>query len=304
MRDDIDNRRPEEIESDIARTRAEMGSTLDAIQNKLTPGQMMDQAIQYARHSLPADFGSNLANTVRNNPMPVALIGVGIAWMMMQGQQGGGYMRSRSRYPSEYYDPEALDYDAAYGTSDESGSKTQGARAKLGEAKDRASETGHRLMDKASEVTGRAHDAMHGARERITGSASAGRERMSELGQRSQQQYQRVRNSFSQMLEEQPLVLGALGVALGALAGAMMPPTRREDEMMGRTRDDLLAKAKEAGREQAQTLKESAQRVAETVKEEAQRVGSEVSTSTGAHARSDGQSMSGATETGRPGSLH
>ena len=46
-----DPRRPEEIEDDIERTRAEVSSTLDAIQSRLTPGQMMDQALQYLRSS-------------------------------------------------------------------------------------------------------------------------------------------------------------------------------------------------------------------------------------------------------------
>src|SRR5690606_4347855 len=44
-------KRPEEIERDLEQTRAEVSSTLDAIQEKLTPGQLMDQAIDYWRRS-------------------------------------------------------------------------------------------------------------------------------------------------------------------------------------------------------------------------------------------------------------
>ena len=83
-----DTRSPDEIERDLQRTRAELSGTLEAIQSKLTPGQMMDQALQYARSSLPADFGRNLNEAVRNNPVPVALVGIGLAWMMISGRQG------------------------------------------------------------------------------------------------------------------------------------------------------------------------------------------------------------------------
>lgn len=284
MRDNADNRSPEEIANDVERTRAEMSSTIDAIQHKLTPGQMMDQALQYTRHSLPADFGANLGNTVRDNPMPVALIGVGVAWLMMQGRQSDGQARARRRasYDRDLYDSEAgLDYEGVYGTdaSDRSSGegKMQQAKAKLSDAGNRVSETGHRLMDKASEMSNRARNAVSGARERVSSSAGSGRARMNEFSQRSQQQYQRARDGFGHVIEDQPLVLGAIGLAVGAVLGAMMPATRREDEMMGSTRDDLLEKAKETGREQAQTLKESAQHVADTAKQEAQRVGKEAS---------------------------
>src|SRR3569833_806481 len=104
MREQEDNRRPEEIENDIERTRAEVSSTIDAIQSRLTPGQMMDQAFAYARTSLPADFGANLGNTVRDNPVPVALIGVGIGWLMMLGQNSDG--RARARRQSAAFESE------------------------------------------------------------------------------------------------------------------------------------------------------------------------------------------------------
>src|SRR5690606_14145046 len=48
-----ENKRPEEIERDLEQTRAEVCSTLDAIQEKLTPGQLMDQALDYWRRSGP-----------------------------------------------------------------------------------------------------------------------------------------------------------------------------------------------------------------------------------------------------------
>jgi hypothetical protein len=110
MRTYEDNRRPEEIEGDLERTRAEVSSTIDAIQSKLTPGQLMDQAVSYLRTSAPADFGTNLSHAVRDNPVPVALIGVGIAWLMMSGQRADGRARwRRDAYDRDVYATSELD---------------------------------------------------------------------------------------------------------------------------------------------------------------------------------------------------
>lgn len=306
-----DNRRPEEIEDDLNRTRAQVSSTIDAIQSKLTPGQMMDQAFAYARTSLPADFGANLGNTIRDNPVPVALVGVGLAWLMMSGQQSDGRARARRQiYNSrdlagrssalDYDDSLAFDgtYGTAYSSDMESGASHEGKMHRAASAisekssdlKDRASETGRSLMDKASELghrisdstssmTERARDMSHQARDRMQGSTGEARARAGELSQRSQQQYYRAKDSFGRMLDEQPLVLGILGVAVGTLLGAALPGTKREDEMMGRTRDDLLQKAKETANQQADRIKESAQRVAQVAKDEAKGAASDVTSS-------------------------
>lgn len=335
-----DNRAPEEIASDIERTRAEMSSTIDAIQNKMTPGQLMDQAFAYARTSLPADFGTNLGNAVRQNPVPVALVGIGLAWLAMSGQKGsaGAYSGSqRSRYArgssldSDFYSSDSgVEYEGGYGmgsssdlggdygTSEEGTMKRTASRvADAGRsAKDRIAETGHQIADKASELgsrisgkaselTGRMRDAGSNMSGRMQGGGSNARARVDDISRRSQQQYYRARDSVSTMIDEQPLLLGAIGLAIGAALGAALPATRREDEMLGRTRDDLMNRAAEAGREQAAQVKESVQRVAETAKQEAERVGSESKDRMQRESESkQGTSSVGTTTTGGSQSLH
>lgn len=273
-----DNRNPDEIASDVERTRADLSQTIDAIQSKLTPGQMMDQAFNYMRTSLPADFGSNLGNAVRNNPVPVALVGIGLAWLAASGQNPRYPMRRHGVYEGEG------DYASASGTEMEGGdSQAEGsmhkAASQVSETKQRlagkASELGHRISEKTSALTGRARHAGS----RMHDSADSARARMGELSHRSQERYYRTRDNFSRMVDEQPLMLGVLGMALGAALGAAFPTTRREDELMGRTRDDMLERAKETGRQQAETLKESARHVADTTRQEADRVASQAASS-------------------------
>ena len=118
--------------------------------------------------------------------------------------------------------------------------------------KDKASEVGQRISETTSALTSRARDATRSARERMAGSAEGVQSRAGQIGQRSQQQYYRTKDRFGQMADEQPLMLGALGLAVGTILGALLPSTRREDELMGQKRDELLEGTKQVAREQAE----------------------------------------------------
>lgn len=333
-----DNRRPEEIEHDIERTRARLSSNIDAIQRKLTPGEMMDEAISYARTSLPADFGSNLNKAVRDNPIPVALIGLGVAWLAMQGKQRPAYMsherhgsfgfsgdthRPGSGFASEHglgfggqgdVDDHGVgghitgDHSSSFdgaknkvsaaGSSlkDKASSMAQNVKSKFSGGsqdssqgysssgpgiKEKISSAGQSIREKASELGSRVSGSGSNMGDRSRGMAQDARSRANDLGQRSQQQYYRAKDSVTHMVEEQPMFLGVLGLALGTIIAAIIPPTRREDELLGHTRDDFFARGQQMAREQAENLKSSAQHVAETVKEtvkdEAQRMGGDSS---------------------------
>ncbi len=81
-------RRPQEIQAEIERTRRQMDGTLSAIENRLTPGQLYDQGIQYLRNNGGTEFLSNLGEQAKTNPMPVALVGIGLAWLMATQKVG------------------------------------------------------------------------------------------------------------------------------------------------------------------------------------------------------------------------
>src|SRR5436305_2044306 len=61
------------------------GATIDARRRRLPPGEMADRPIADARGSGGGAFGRNRAGTVRGRPVPVALLGAGIAWLMLAG---------------------------------------------------------------------------------------------------------------------------------------------------------------------------------------------------------------------------
>jgi ferritin-like metal-binding protein YciE len=73
----------EKLEQEAGRTRAKLTEALEALRARMTPGQVIDQLIDYAREGPGAGFGRNLAREVREHPLPLVLIGIGIAWLMV-----------------------------------------------------------------------------------------------------------------------------------------------------------------------------------------------------------------------------
>ena len=56
-------------------------------------------------------------------------------------------------------------------------------------------------------------------------------------------------------MEEQPLVFGAIAVAVGALIGAALPTTEVENRTVGQVRDRTLEKARQASQRQYENLR-------------------------------------------------
>jgi hypothetical protein len=71
--------------------------------------------------------------------------------------------------------------------------------------------------------------------------------------------------------QENPIGLAIGGIAVGFLAGMVIPSTRIEDERMGRVADQAKEKAREAGQEAVErgktVVQETAQAAAETARE-------------------------------------
>ena len=51
---------------------------------------------------------------------------------------------------------------------------------------------------------------------------------------------------MQRMLDEQPLILGALGLAAGALIGALLPSTESENRSVGDVRESVVQKVARA----------------------------------------------------------
>lgn len=261
------NDSPAQIEREVERTRAEVSGTLDALRQKLSPQQMVDQfaeqAMDYLRGSGGTQFASNLGSQVRDNPLPVLLIGAGVAWLMMGGNGRGASSspygaRSTTdvehdrgpRYVGPDNAPRALVRSAGEVASRARVRVTDTASDLGGMASDAASSARAMASDAASSVSdaaSRAGDAISDTASRlgdaITGAAGRVREaagyHAASVPRRAQSSWQ----GMDRLAADQPLLFGALGLALGAALGAILPRTEAEDEWMGEARDRLAGEA-------------------------------------------------------------
>jgi len=74
-----------EQEAEIARTN--LAADLDELRHRITPGQIADEVVDYARDTPIAEFGRNLVRDLRDNPLPLLLIGAGIAWAIFNSSR-------------------------------------------------------------------------------------------------------------------------------------------------------------------------------------------------------------------------
>jgi hypothetical protein len=108
----------DEVEREVQQSRTEVEEALEAIQERLSPGQLFDQAVGYMRGSGGNEFLRNLGATVRGNPVPIVLMGTGLAWLMLAGPRAG------TRYDE---DDDLDDLSERYGGSDYPGYYPAGA---------------------------------------------------------------------------------------------------------------------------------------------------------------------------------
>jgi uncharacterized protein YjbJ (UPF0337 family) len=270
----MSDRSPSEIEREVERTRANVEGTLEALRERLNPQQLLDQvtqqAMDYVRGSGGQQFMQNLGTGVRDNPLPVLLVGAGIAWMMLSQNRGTpAPATGRQRYVGPDNGREGIGETASrlvgtakvrvFGALDEAGGMARDAAEAVGDAASRAASA-------ASHIASDAADAVSGTASRLTSSASDAASGMARTGSElvhrasgavsSMGQYGRdgMRGGYGaaqqgwagldRLAHGQPLLFGALGLALGAALGAILPRTEAEDELMGEARDALAGQVR------------------------------------------------------------
>jgi hypothetical protein len=260
------------IERDMARTRAELTDTLDQIQGQLAPNALKERiknevlaelAVARTRvrgatasriHAMSDSVrrrGASFGGTVQRNPVPSAMIVSGAVWLFLRSRE-----ESRTREQAARTDERIdalLDADVVTEPSgaaiSEPGSERQEPGSVLQEPGLATREPGgellaveleereparlsDRLRRAASARRQAAGERLHDARGRAQRFGHDVRERGRGFEHRGRDSYQ-----------QGPLMFGAAAIAAGALLGLALPGSRREDALLGKTRDGLMKKA-------------------------------------------------------------
>lgn len=149
------------LEREAEETRWRLEGTLEELRGRMTPGRVADQVIDYTRDGPAAEFLRNLGREVRENPMPLVLIGIGIAWLMVASSR-----TSRAAIAGAA--------DTVAGKAEDIGTATSAAVSRTSEwgqqtaarLADRAGDVASTVGKKTIEFAGRARDVTDGLAEK------------------------------------------------------------------------------------------------------------------------------------------
>jgi hypothetical protein len=303
---------------EIEQTRAEMTSTIDAIQDRLDPEvlseqakdtahdvtdyaireakeaarEITDHALEQAREAVQDITGQaraalreatvgkvesmartatdtaggwrqSVLETIKANPMPAALVGLGVGWMLLNRPSGSSSQHSSPRYgqpgypsagyaPSRYGEPVYTPGSPARGGMSRA---ADDAQESLGHAAGRAQQTAGEMAEQVQGAAGQVLDQVQETGGQVVGQVH--------------EQASRAQGFLQQQLEDNPLLVGAVAVAIGGALAATVPATRREDEMLGDTRDRLMGTAKDLTQDTMQKVGRVVEEAQSAAKQEA-----------------------------------
>jgi hypothetical protein len=240
-----------EAETDVARTRADLAVTLHALDDKLTnltTRHLVEKGFDMIKDTLNnSDAFNRGLDVVRANPIPIALIGIGAAWLaatstgmvdrLAQDERVGAARRRIA--------------DAASDLGNRAGSMASDVAGRIGiggsSTERPLGETGNPILDEQNRQpsSGWVHqmsDMAQGAVRSVRDSALVNR-----VGGVAGNGAGRIADQVTDAFDRNPLIVGAVGLMAGALIAALLPATRMEDELLGSTRDQLWEQAESAG---------------------------------------------------------
>jgi Protein of unknown function (DUF3618) len=164
----------ERFERQAEEARWQLAGTLEELRGRVTPERVFDQLFDYARTSGGSAFLRNLAREVRENPMPVVLIGIGIAWLMLASN------RTSREAIAGAADAVAKSAGLAAKKATDIGTATSAAvvnttawgRETVTQVSDRASDVARTVSDRTAELADRTRGLANAAVEKA-GAASA-----------------------------------------------------------------------------------------------------------------------------------
>jgi uncharacterized protein DUF3618 len=286
--------RTREIREEIEQTRGEMSETVNAIQDRLRPGNIAANAADSVKNTVRSvasekaqvvtDRARDMADSepvqyVRANPIPTAMIGIGIAgltWLALGGRDARPSSRYRSGRTSRDWRrlaPYTEDDRYYRGRSGYSGYAREGAysgEAGFGDAG--FGETGYPGQggyETASAYNpdlsqgSRGYSSSYGNARDTTGSGGSswtgevGQEAQ-DVGRRAQQTTRRAQRTVQRAWQQNPLMMGAASAVLGLIVGMAVPQTEIENEYMGEARDNAIEGVQQTVRDTVNKVQDAA----------------------------------------------
>jgi len=317
----------DQIRMQIEQTRDDMSETIDAIQERLSPRNLVEQAKDTVREATvgkvkdmansvsetAADVADttrhaagDMAERVRANPWPAAVLGLGAAWLLLRN---GGSGRGQAHYYGVRGNEGAGEYErwrgdrfSGYGADGgmmhtvrenpvpaalagvglgwlalKAGGRRPDWRGDGPSVQDwrrpPSGAGGYRVQRSTAgateSMTGQMEGAYDRAKETVSDAAGRAQEMAHQTFERTQQTVgavtSRARYQTQDLLQTNPLMLGVVAVAVGAAVGLSLPETEPENRMMGEARETFVERAQDAAHSAVEKVKDVASDAASTL---------------------------------------
>ncbi|HWV57686.1 MAG TPA: DUF3618 domain-containing protein [Longimicrobiales bacterium] len=286
-----------EVLSRIEETRERIGTTIEEIGERVNPDRVQRrikararEQVNEARESVKqkaretmrgiqsevSDTGRGFWHTIRSNPVPAGLIGVGLAWLVAKREKDE---HPRLQRAGRYEYPEAGGYRAPeydrYGTSGPrepfrgappAGPYPGHVYRGEGEAgagmRERAGEIAETVRGRAEEAAGAVREKAEDVRERASGMAHEAQDRMQHVAHEVTDRARDIEHRAEDVVQDHPVASTMVAAALGFAAGLAIPESHREREIMGHARQRVGERAGQAMHDAGQAAREAARETA------------------------------------------
>jgi ElaB/YqjD/DUF883 family membrane-anchored ribosome-binding protein len=246
-------------------------------------GDFMQSMNKSVNKGLDEISKSEAVSIMRANPLALSLIGLGVGLLLMNGYK----KKSTYRYADGSSGGHQGKGAYASGGAAYSGGNRGNQPSMLKSAQDKITGTATSAYESVGNVAGSAYDSVSNvagstidtvsgaatsAYSSVTGAATnayssatdyAGKayEKVGDFGSQAREQY-------DYYIEENPLAVGAVALALGAAVGMALPSTRVEGQLMGEHKQQLLQKAQDTAGELVDRVKQVATEAQKTITDE------------------------------------
>ncbi len=259
--------------------RAGLADTLGLLREGVT-GQALSAEITGVVRDVSLSLVKGLADSARSNPGAALLIGAGLTMMLTKtkgsdvmavansamraaASAGGsaavsaaGSVRSAAATATSTVTDKVKSMAGHVSDKDPAADTTsdiKGAASGIANTVSGATDTvATKIAGAADDTVDRFRRTAHDTRDEAVHLVKEGQRRAEELTDEASRLATDTRQAMARLFEEQPILVAALGTAIGALLGAALPVSQAEREVLGQTG----ARALDAGREAIDKAKE------------------------------------------------
>ena len=192
-----------------------------------------------------AGFTKDLLDAARDNPMSTALIGMGVLWMIMGDSKRSLFDGAKSAGRTAASTIGAGGQQVGAGLSSAAGTVADAANSTYATVAEHAADLGSTLGEAATRRLGDVKDGADELGSRVSSGIDAGKRKLGtsaspsfptrgggQAMDRAGDLIASLSQQFSDILDRQPLVVGAVGLAIGAGVAAALPRIAVEDSLI------------------------------------------------------------------------